>query len=451
MRFTLRQIAEATGARLLGSDDPEQIQITGFATDSRQAGPGYLFVPIHGENVDGHQFIGKAFENGAAATFSDHEVEAAGPVLVVPDPRRALQQFAGWYRSTLSLPIVGITGSVGKTTSKELIAQALTAGFHVWKTPGNANSQVGVPITVCQIAPEHTAAVIEMGVSMPGEMERIAGVVRPTLAVMTNIGVSHLEYMKTRENILAEKSRIADHLPAQGALLVNGDDDLLPTLKETSPHRVVTFGLHPDCDWRALEPEEQDTGTRFMCAAPDGARTEVFVPAAGLHNVRNALAAMAVASELGIPAASAARAIAGYEPPAMRLQIREVRGVTLLDDSYNASPDSMRAALDVLAGRKIPGRRFAVLADMKELGDYAAQGHRETGRYARQVGVDCLAAVGPLARDLAQGYGEGAVWFADNAGAIAWLKERLAPGDALLVKGSRSMHTEEIAAAIAGE
>lgn len=448
MRFTLSEIIAATGARVLGADQAEKTVITGFATDSRQAGPGSLFVPIRGENVDGHSFIGKAFESGAAASFSDHEVEAPGPVLVVPDPRIALQQFAGWYRSTLSLPIVGITGSVGKTTSKEMIAQALTAGFNVWKTPGNQNSQVGVPVTVCGIGKQHTAAVIEMGVSMPGEMDRIAAVVKPTLAVMTNIGVSHLEFMKTRENILAEKAKIAGYLPEDGVLLVNGDDDLLPTLRETSPHRVVTFGLGPRCDWRGVSLNETDRGTYFACLEPGGRRTELFVPAAGAHNVRNALAAMAAARQLGIPAEEAARAIGAYKAPAMRQQIRLVGGITLIDDSYNASPDSMRAALDVLAGRDVPGRKIAVLGDMKELGTYAREGHLETGRYARQAGVDLLAAVGELARDLAEGYGDGAAWFATNEEAAAWLKAQAAPGDAVLVKGSRSMKMEEVAKAL---
>ena len=244
---------------------------------------------------------------------------------------------------------------------------------------------------------------------------------------------------------------VADYLPPEGALFVNGDDDLLPTLRDTCGHKVVTFGLGPGCDWRATGLNEADKGTFFTCAGPGGEKIEMFVPAAGQHNVRNALASMAVARYLGVPAQDAVRAIAAYKAPAMRQQILETGGLTLIDDSYNASPDSMRSAIDVLAGRDVPGKRAAVLADMLELGDYASQGHFEVGQYAKEKGVDLLIAVGPLSKDIAAGFGKEAKWFATNAEAIACLKEHLVPGDAVLVKGSRGMHAEEIAAALKGE
>ncbi len=445
MRVKLSEIAAACGGRLTGGG--EDSVITAFATDSRECKPGIMFVPIHGERVDGHSYIGRAFENGAAASFADHPVEAAGPLLLVDDCRQALQKTAAWYRRRFTLPIVGITGSVGKTTMKEMAAQALSARYTVHKTAGNQNSQVGVPITVCGLKKEHTAAVIEMGVSMPGEMARIAGVVKPTCAVITNIGVSHIEFMKTRANILREKAHIADYLQEDGILFVNGDDDLLPGLKNTCGHRVVTFGLSPFCDWQATGLREADKGTFFTCEGL-GERISVFVPAAGEHNVRNALAAMAVARSLGVPAEDAARAIGAYKTPAMRQQIEDLNGVTLIDDSYNASPDSMRSALDVLASRQTAGKKIAVLADMLELGEYSDEGHVQVGRWAREKGVDELLAVGPLAKGIAAGYGERARWFATNGEAAACLKELLSPGDALLVKGSRSMHTEEIIAAL---
>ena len=368
--------------------------------------------------------------------------------MLVKDCREALQRAAAWYRDQFAIPIVGITGSVGKTTAKEMVAQALSAQFRVLKTAGNQNSQVGVPITVCGLRKDHTAAVVEMGVSMPGEMARIAGVVKPTCAVMTNIGVSHIEFMKTRENILAEKARIADYLPPDGALFVNGDDDLLPTLKETMGSRVVTFGLGPTCDWRAFGLNEADKGTFFTCQSPAGERTELFVPAAGEHNVRNALCAMAVARYLGVPAGDVVRAISAYKAPAMRQQMVEANGLLIIDDSYNASPDSMRSAIDVLSTRPVTGKRAAVLADMLELGDFSQQGHYQVGQYARERGVELLVAVGPLSREIAAGYGEGARWFATNQEAAAFLRDALRPGDAVLVKGSRGMKTDEIVAAL---
>lgn len=445
MRMKLSEIVKACGGKLLCGGDPV---ITGFATDSRECKPGVMFVPIRGERADGHDYIGAALENGASASFTDHQLPPGElPLVQVSDCRGALQKTTAAYRSRFDIPVVGITGSVGKTTMKEMLAQALSAGFNVHKTAGNQNSQVGVPMTVCGLKKEHTAAVVEMGVSIPGEMARIAAVVKPTCAVMTNIGVSHIEFMKSRENILREKAHIADYLPPDGVLFVNGDDDLLPTLKNSCGHKVVTFGLSPQCDWRAVGLREADKGTFFTCVAPSGGSAELFVPAAGQHNVRNAVAAMAAARYLGVPVEGAVRAIGAYKAPAMRQQIIKAGGLTIIDDSYNASPDSMRSALDVLASRKA-ARRAAVLEDMLELGDYSQQGHWEVGRYAKEKGVDLLLAVGPLAKDIAAGYGPGAVWFDSNAEAQAFLRENLRPGDAVLVKGSRGRRADEIVAAL---
>ena len=453
MRLKLSEIVKATGGKLLCGQ--ESTVVTSFATDSREVKPGVMFVPIRGEKTDGHSYIKMAFENGGAASFTEEDIRTGDParwenrpLVLVNDCRAALQKAAAWYRSQFDIPVVGITGSVGKTTAKEMVAQALSAAGNVHKTAGNQNSQVGVPITVCGLGQEHTAAVVEMGVSMPGEMARIAAVVKPTCAVMTNIGVSHIEFMKTRENILAEKAHIADYLRSDGVLFVNGDDDLLPGLKRTSSHKVVTFGIDAPCDWRASSLREADGGTFFTCTGPGGERQELFVPAAGRHNVRNALAAFAVARTLKVPAEDAARAIGAYKAPAMRQQISDCGGLTLIDDSYNASPDSMRSALDVLVTRGNSGKRAAVLADMLELGDFAKEGHFEVGKYAKDKGVELLIAVGELAKDIAMGYGQNAKWFATNGEAIEFLKEALRPGDVLLVKGSRGMKTDEIAAAM---
>lgn len=447
MRMTIQEICTATGGKLLSGDPATPI--THFITDSRQAAPGAMFVPIRGERTDGHTYIPSAFERGAAATFTDYEIPPTPhPVLLVDDCRAALQQAAAYYRSQFDLPIVGVTGSVGKTTAKEMIAQALTARFNVYKTPKNHNSQIGVPITVCGLLPEHTAAVVEMGISLPREMERIAAVARPTCAVMTNIGVSHIEFLGTRENILHEKAHIADYIPYGGVLFVNGDDDLLPTLEDNVPCQVVTYGLGEDCYWQARDLREIGGFTYFTCLAPTGWEAETFVPAVGVHNVRNALAAIAVASHLGVPPEAAADAIAAYKPPAMRQQIRQWQGVTVIDDTYNASPDSMRTALDVLCTRPATGKRVAVLADMLELGSVSQREHWAVGRYAREKGIHQLVAVGPLAKDIASGFGPAAHWFAENSEAARYLQETLAPGDALLVKGSRGMQTEEIVNAL---
>lgn len=446
MKITLSEILQATGGALL-SGSPET-EVAGFITDSRKAAPGAMFVPIRGENVDGHTYIGKALEAGAEASFTDHPVKPCGNkgLVLVKDCREALQLVAAKYRERFSIPIVGITGSVGKTTAKEMVAQGLSAGFHVWKTPGNQNSQVGVPITVCGIEDQHTAAVVEMGVSMPGEMERIARVVRPTCGVVTTIGTSHIEFMKTRENIMAEKAHMADFIAPGAPLFVNGDNDLLPGL--TGAFERVTFGLGADCQWRAKDVRETNESARFLCAAPDGREQEVCLPVVGEHNVRNALAALAVGSWLGQSLEETAEALAEYVPPDMRQIIKEANGLTVIDDTYNASPDSMESAINVLMGRETAGRRVAVLAGMLELGTFSKQGHIGTGRYAKEKGVELLVAVGELGERIAEGYGPEAVLAKDNQEAVQLLSKLLRPGDAVLVKGSRGMKTEEIVEAL---
>lgn len=443
MKLTVAEIAAFCGGRLEGDGSA---LVTSFFTDSRKTEPGMMFVPIRGENTDAHRFIPQVFASGAAATFSEEPLEnPAGPVVYVENSRAALQKVAERYRERFTIPVIGITGSVGKTTTKEMVALAVSAGLRTMKTAGNANSQIGLPMTVLRIEPEDEAAVVEMGVSMPGEMARIARVAKPTLAVITNIGVSHIEFMKTRENILAEKFKIADYLPAGGTVFVNGDDDLLSTLKSTPEKKIVRFGLGKACDWRAVELDADVYGTQFVCEHEEK-RTPMYVPATGEHNVRNALAALAVADAVGVPETDAVRAIAQYEPPAMRQQILESNGVTLIDDTYNASPDSMRASLKILADMRCTGKKYAVLADMLELGDYAVRGHFDTGAFAAENGVDFVIGVGPLSKHIVEGFGDAqhSAWFAANAEAAAFLKAHVQPGDAVLCKGSRGMHTDEI-------
>lgn len=446
MKMTVSEIAALSGGRLLFGDG--SALVTDFITNSKDAKAGTMFVPIHGENVDGHRFIPNALAAGAAS-FTDHPIDPVdGPVVLVEDCRAALQKVGEAYRARFDIPVVGITGSVGKTTAKEMAALGLTVSRRVWRTPGNANSQVGVPTTVCGIEPEHTAAVIEMGVSMPGEMARIAKVTKPTCGIITNIGTSHLEFMGSRENILAEKLHMADYLPEGAPLFVNGDNDLLAGVK-SDRYRVVPFGLGDNCHWRAesIAENPQGDGLSFTCLSPDGREQTVALPVLGEHNVRNALAAMALGDFFGQSLGDTARALSAYEPPAMRQQIKDAGGITVIDDTYNASPDSMESAINILASRPETGRRIAVLAGMRELGSYEQAGHRNTGAYARSKGVELLA-VGELGGLMAQGYGPGAVRVKDNAEAAAWLLHTLKPGDSVLVKGSRGMKTEEIVNAL---
>ena len=261
MNLKVSEIAEMCGGRLVGSGENT---VTSFYTDSRETTPGKMFVPIRGENTDAHRFIPQVFASGAAATFSEEPLDApAGDVVYVENTRAALQKVAERYRERFNIPVIGITGSVGKTTTKEMVALAVSAGLKTMKTAGNANSQIGLPMTVLRITPEDEAAVVEMGVSMPGEMARIAKVAKPNIAVMTNIGVSHIEFMKTRENIMKEKFGITDYLPNGSKVFVNGDDDLLSTLKSTPEKQIVRFGLGGEDDGHRRERQRARDG-------PDG-------------------------------------------------------------------------------------------------------------------------------------------------------------------------------------
>ena len=453
MQMTVQEIAAACGGRLLRGD-PET-QVTSVSTDSRHVGPGALFVPIRGERTDAHAFLPAVFEAGAAAAFTQEHAEAdqlpqgaSGAWIAVEDTVEALRRTAAAYRSRFSIPVVGITGSVGKTTTKEMVALALSSCLRTMKTEGNQNSQIGLPLTMFRLLPEHEAAVVEMGMSDFGEMARLAAVARPQYAVMTNIGVSHIGQLGSRENIMAEKLHITDAFGPDSVLFVNGDDPLLATLREARPDlRQVWFGFGEGCVYRAVQVVREGETVRFTAETPFGS-VEVHLPVPGDHNVRNALAALAVTCTLGGSLQQAADALAAYQPPAMRQQMVEANGLLIIDDSYNASPDSMRSAIDVLSTRPVTGKRAAVLADMLELGDFSQQGHYQVGQYAKERGVELLVAVGPLSREIAAGYGEGARWFATNQEASAFLRDALRPGDAVLVKGSRGMKTDEIVAAL---
>lgn len=456
MKMTAKQIADLCGGRLLcGVPETEVCSVT---TDSRSLGDRALFVPIKGERVDGHAFLEQVLENGAAAVLTQEHESASGekPWIAVSDTREALQKLAAAYRKEFSIPVIGITGSVGKTTTKEMVALALSAGFSsVLKTAGNLNSQIGLPLMVLRLSEEYNAAVLEMGMSEFGEMERLAAIAAPQYAVMTNIGISHIENLKTQENIRSEKLHITDRFTPSSILFLNGDDPLLSELSGKLPFRTVSFGLGENCDYSAREIHTDGESTIFLLRAPDGETLQLRLPCLGDHNVRNALAAVAVADALGVDRKAAAKALETYRPPAMRQQIRRAEGLTVLDDSYNASPDSVRSSLNVLASLPCEGKRGAVLADMLELGDLSEQAHYDTGREAAKSGIQFLVTVGHRAEAIARGA------LAENPSldcrvcqsneeAVRELKGLIGKGDAVLVKGSRGMKTDEIVTVLLG-
>lgn len=447
--MTVREILLATDGRLLcGSEDTvlEHISI-----DSRTMKGNDLFVPIIGEKVDAHRFIQQAFEAGAAATFtSEHDfMESEKPWIRVEDTKKALQALGRFYRDRLSLPLVGITGSVGKTTTREMVACALSAGYRVFKTPGNHNSQVGVPITISDISREDEIGVIELGMSEPGELTVIARIAKIQMALITNIGVTHIEQLGSRENIYKEKLTIQDGLCQGGILFLNGDDDLLKNTRAKEGCRTIYYGTGENCDYRAedVHPEE---GFPAFTAVFDKERVPVRLSVMGTHNVLNAMAALAVASQSGIPMEKAAKRLSEFTGFKNRQQIYHRGNLTIIDDTYNASPVSMKAGLEVLNSISKAKRRIAVLADMKELGEDAPLFHYEIGEYIAEHPVDQVAVLGELAREIARAVREKAPGikveeFMEQGPLTAYLKEELKDGDCVLFKGSNTMRLGQVA------
>ena len=450
MEMTVEQILKSCGGKLL-CGDPQTV-VRGGSIDSRRTKEGDLFVPLIGERSNGHEYIASAFEKGAVATLTQEHDKMDDPKhcwIAVPDTQTALQEIAKVYRAGFSIPIIGVTGSVGKTTTKEMLALALSAECNVMKTKGNFNSQVGLPITLFGLEPENTAAVVEMGMSFPGEMARLADVARPNLAVITNIGLSHIENLGTQKNIRKEKLRICDHFTRNSVLFLNGDDPMLSALIGFLPCKVLVYGTGANAQYRARKITMEDKETRYELRTPCETGRQVKVPALGRHNVLNSLAAIAVCDYLELDLDAVIRKIGEYVPPSMRQEIHEVNGVTIVDDTYNASPDSIRSGLDVLRGLDCKGRRVAVLADMLELGELSEKAHFDVGVAAAEAGVDVLVTVGKRAENIGKGARSKNPLILvcserDNEQALRYLEQKLRSGDCVIIKGSRGMKTDEI-------
>lgn len=430
-----------------------------ISIDSRTMAGQDLFVPLIGERVDAHRFIAQAFAAGAAAVLtSEHDrMEDEHPWIRVEDTKKALQDIGRYYRARLSLPLVGITGSVGKTTTREMIAAALSAGYRVYKTPGNHNSQVGVPITLSEITSEDEIGVLELGMSMPGELTVIAGIAMVDMAVITNVGVTHIEQLGSQENIYREKLTIQDGLKDGGILFLNGDDPRLKETKAKAGCRTIYYGTGDNSGYRAEDIRIED-GYPVFTAVHGAVRIPVRLRVMGRHNVLNAMVALAVADASHVPMEQAAKALEAFTGFKNRQQIYERNGITVIDDTYNASPVSMKAGLEVLLSMKKAVRRIAVLADMKELGPDSAKFHREIGSWLAEHPVDLLFTLGDLAGEIETGAREGAKvpecrHFAgdDREGLYQALVQVLREGDCVFLKGSNSMKLGEVASRLTAE
>ena len=450
--LTLKHIAASCGGRLVGGN--EDLEIAGAVMDSRLIEKDFLFFAIKGERVDGHDFIPQAMEKGAACAVCERTPKMPDvPYILVEDVQGAMQDIAAFYREKLSIPIVGITGSVGKTSTKEFVAAVLAQKYCVLKTQGNYNNELGVPLTLFRIKEEHEAAVVEMGINHFGEMRRLSRMAAPDIVVMTNIGDCHLEALGSRAGILKAKSEIFDFSKKDGTVVLNGDDEMLRTIREVNKKTPVMYGKNENNDCYATNIRSKGLfGTEAVIHMPSGS-FEAQIPLPGEHMVYNALAAAAVGEALGLSTEEIRAGIAAVEATAGRSNLIQGRDIVIIDDCYNANPFSMRAAIDLLA--EADTRKVAILGDMFELGENAEALHGEVGRYAAERGIDVVVCVGELSAAMAKAAGREADsgaseksiavrHYAGKKELFEELEKLLKPGDTVLVKASHGMGFAEV-------
>jgi UDP-N-acetylmuramoyl-tripeptide--D-alanyl-D-alanine ligase len=443
--ISLEKIAEVTGGTYHGSESEKTTLIANVVKDNREAADGSLFVCIPGAKVDGHDFADSAYEKGAVCCLAEKTLDTDRPYVLVENTAKALAELAAYYRGLFDIPIVGITGSVGKTTSKEMTAAVLSEKYNVLKTTANLNNELGVPLTLLSLREEHTAAVIEMGISDFGEMRRLSRMVRPNINLMTTIGYCHLENLIDLEGVLRAKSEVYEFMPEDGIAVVNGDDEHLrsydPGIKK------ITYGLTPDNDlWADNIKSSGLKGITCDVHSEKGDFT-LDIPAFGNHMVLAALAAAAIGRELGVSDNEIAAGVKNYAPVGGRANVIDTGYITIIDDCYNANPNSVSAA--ILSLSQLKGRKVAILGDMFELGKDSRELHREIGMYAGHQGIDSLICLGKEAEFMYKGMiaskCERESWFFPMKDSLySVLPSLIRKGDTVLVKASHGMHFEEI-------
>ena len=450
--MTIREILEAVDGKLLGEFSDLDLTVKHVFTDSRNPDPGALFIPLVGERFDGHAFLNEALEGGAAGCFTQRERESYLPgkfYIKVGSTQKALRDLARHYKQKFRIPFVAVTGSVGKTTTKDMVAAVLGERFKVLKTEGNFNNEVGLPLTLLRLNSNHEICVVEMGMNHFGEIEYLSSIVEPDVAVITNIGDSHIENLGSRENILKAKCEIFSHMdPKKGYVILNGDDPLLEPLRASLPFQSVLVGTAEGLDYRATGVESDgEKSVRCHVRTPRSG-FDVEIPALGNHMLYPTLTAAAVAERFGMTGGEIARGVLRFAPTKMRMNILK-RGdeITILNDAYNANPQSMRAAVEVLS-KSGGDYKIAVLGDMFELGPFAPTLHAGVGAYLGKAGIDCLVAVGELARHIYDAAKDAMVpqvyWCETKEEAKPILAELVKPNSTILVKASRGMAFEEL-------
>lgn len=460
INMTLDRIALACNGQLFHTENYDGRETAGIVLDSRRVQKDYLFVATVGERADGHSFIPEVYEKGALAVLCEKApVEPAGPYILVENSLEAMKDIAAWYRRQLQVKVVGITGSVGKTSTKEFISSVLAQKYQVLKTEGNYNNEIGLPLTIFKIREEHEVAVLEMGISDFGEMHRLSRIAKPDIAVITNIGQCHLENLGDRAGVLKAKTEIFDYMEDTGRVCINGDDDMLSTIGEVKGHKPIRFGLgDPSTGTSQSLPEVYASDIKSLglfgstCTIHiEGNSLHTKVPLPGGHMILNALAATAVGNLLGLTGEEIIAGIEAVKPTGGRSNIIRHENYTVIDDCYNANPVSMKAAIDLLTTADT--RKVAILGDMGELGEGENSLHHEIGTYAASKRVDLLVCVGKLSKNMYAGAKEASIhgsqyYYETRDALIAALPDLVKADDTILVKASHFMGFEHVVTAL---
>jgi len=431
--------------------EPEKdLLIESIVTDSRLVTKNSLFIAIRGENHNGHEFIEDAFKRGAvAAVVESKKNDNSGVQFKVKDTKDTYILIAKNYKEQFDPVSIGITGSVGKTTTKEMTASILEQAGSTVKNEGNLNNEIGLPQTMLRVNDETQYAVFEMGMNRPGDIRKLTNAVRPAAAIITGIGIAHIEFLKTKENILKAKLEIIEGMTQNGILVINGDDSLLMNARESLHVNTVSFGIeNRDSDVMASNIFVRSNRCEFTIEDREYGNIEVMLPAIGNHYIMDALSAYSLTTRIGVCPVSAAKALAGYLPTGMRQKFINFEGITVIEDCYNANPDSMKAALHTLSVLPVNGLRIAVLGDMLELGKHTEQEHKNLGLYVAQSGIDVLLCYGEHIKETVKAAKALKVtsveWFSDKCSLVEYLIATASEGDAVIFKASRGMKFEEI-------
>ncbi len=437
--ITLKDIAKSCCGQLFGD---ENTAVTSIVTDSRQVKNGTLFSAIKGERVDGHKFVSQCIESGAVCALVEEKPQCECNYILVDSTLVALKKIAEYYRSLFKIPFIGITGSVGKTSTKEMISSVLAQKFNVHKTQGNFNNELGVPLTIFGLEEEHEIAVIEMGISGFSEMTRLSTIVRPDISVITNIGYCHLENLIDLDGVLKAKTEMLEFLNPSGKMFFCGDDEKLYTVKEHNGIKTTFYGFEDRNEYK-VEIVETDLLKGISCKLHlRNGVVEANVPSVESHMVSNALCAAAIGESLGMTLEEIKLGVESYKTVGSRSNVIRKSDITIIDDCYNANPTSVKASVNSLS--KFSGRRVAVIGDMKELGKNEAKLHFDTGKYIIDKGIDVVIAVGELCEHLFEGANGNGYYYKTVDECIEKIGDIIKKGDTVLVKASHSMHFENI-------